>query len=587
MTTRLLLMLMFLRCMHLSWSQTSVPAGNVSGVWTQAGSPYTIMGDIDIINGQTLIIQTGTTINFQGHYKFYVHGRLLAIGTPANKITFTAADTINGWWGVRVDAPVNANDSTILTYCNLKWGNASGNGSNDDLSGGALYINNFSKVRVDHCLLSKSKAQFAGAALHCVDCTPTIKSNTISLNSQSVAAVSLANSSLLFANNVVMDNLGGGILCTGTSTPSIAFNRINNNTFYGIAGVSSLAIRNNTISGNYGVGIDVGGMSPTSYTISNNIITHNSGTNGGGIFSISYGSMFIDYNLISNNRAAVFAGGLALLASAVNGTTSVTNNVIVNNENTTPSMNGGGVSILSYSPSFINNTVANNHCQGFGGGIELVGTPTSKVQNCVIYGNTAVSGGSQVHIRFGTNPNFTYNNIQGGLNAISIASNSFSGVYQNNIDQPPLFYQPSGGSGWLFAGDTTKWWLQSGSPCVDTGNPSGPYPASDFAGNLRLWGNCIDMGAYELQPPVGIAPHSRQNVILSVYPNPGQNQVTVEADIPGRLAVYSQLGELLMEQPVITGKNKIDISQLSNSIYLLKYSGNNYREWTIKLIKTE
>ena len=64
-----------------SSAQTTVPAGNVSGTWNLAGSPYLIQGDITIPNGSTLTINPGVTINFQGHYKFMVAGRILAIGT--------------------------------------------------------------------------------------------------------------------------------------------------------------------------------------------------------------------------------------------------------------------------------------------------------------------------------------------------------------------------------------------------------------------------------------------------------------------------------------------------------------------------
>src|SRR3972149_12202018 len=69
----------FSLCIH-SFSQTSIPAGNVSGTWNLAGSPYQIQGSIQIPDGQTLTIDPGVTVDFQGTYKLNVQGRLLAIG---------------------------------------------------------------------------------------------------------------------------------------------------------------------------------------------------------------------------------------------------------------------------------------------------------------------------------------------------------------------------------------------------------------------------------------------------------------------------------------------------------------------------
>ena len=38
---------------------TTIPGGNVSGIWDAAGSPYLIEGDITVPAGQTLTIEPG------------------------------------------------------------------------------------------------------------------------------------------------------------------------------------------------------------------------------------------------------------------------------------------------------------------------------------------------------------------------------------------------------------------------------------------------------------------------------------------------------------------------------------------------
>src|ERR1035437_8206879 len=96
------------------FASTSVPGGIVNGTWTLAGSPYNVQGSIQIVNGDSLIIQPGVTVNFQGAYKFLVLGKIKAIGTVTDSITFTANDTTVGWSGMRFDNTPVSNDSSIL-----------------------------------------------------------------------------------------------------------------------------------------------------------------------------------------------------------------------------------------------------------------------------------------------------------------------------------------------------------------------------------------------------------------------------------------------------------------------------------------
>ena len=58
------------------FAQTIVPGGNVSGIWTAAGSPYLIEGEITVPEGDTLVINPGVEVIFQGNFKFrsnFVH----------------------------------------------------------------------------------------------------------------------------------------------------------------------------------------------------------------------------------------------------------------------------------------------------------------------------------------------------------------------------------------------------------------------------------------------------------------------------------------------------------------------------------
>ncbi len=70
-----------------SLAQTHIQSGPVFGTWSFTGSPYYIEGEIAIPVGQTLTIEPGVLVEFQGHYKLTVQGQLLAVGT-ANRFNY-------------------------------------------------------------------------------------------------------------------------------------------------------------------------------------------------------------------------------------------------------------------------------------------------------------------------------------------------------------------------------------------------------------------------------------------------------------------------------------------------------------------
>jgi hypothetical protein len=56
---------------------TWVAAGEVSGTWTADGSPFMIFeGDVEVADGDSLLISEGVVIRFTGGYSFRVYGFL-------------------------------------------------------------------------------------------------------------------------------------------------------------------------------------------------------------------------------------------------------------------------------------------------------------------------------------------------------------------------------------------------------------------------------------------------------------------------------------------------------------------------------
>jgi hypothetical protein len=130
---------------------TFIPGGDVSGVWVASGSPYLILGEITVPAVDTLIIEPGVEVNFQGHYKLIVNGVLEAAGTETDSILFTAADTSEGWHGIRF---VDASNNSYLSYSIIEHGHTSGNG-------GGIYCYN-SNLTISYCTITANEGYFGG-----------------------------------------------------------------------------------------------------------------------------------------------------------------------------------------------------------------------------------------------------------------------------------------------------------------------------------------------------------------------------------------------------------------------------------------
>lgn len=276
-------------------AQTSVPGGNVSGVWTLAGSPYNVQGNIHINNANTLTIEPGVVVNFQGPYRLRVYGRLMAVGTIADSIVFTASGSNNPWEGIIFDSTPPTNDTSKIIYCKLQYGRS----GNNYLHGGAIHFWNVSKVVVSNCTITKCVAQEKGGAIYCgQNSSPIITYNTITNDTARFnpegcgGGIAIDGGSPVISNNIIAYNNashnGGGIYFNYNSTPIIKNNIISNNT------------------ASDGGGIYISNISNAK--ISNNVIANNTATNGGGIYSTNDNQSALINNTIVNNSADVGGG---------------------------------------------------------------------------------------------------------------------------------------------------------------------------------------------------------------------------------------------------------------------------------------
>ncbi|MCF7919956.1 MAG: carboxypeptidase regulatory-like domain-containing protein [Candidatus Cloacimonetes bacterium] len=217
MRTKVLFVFFILFLFILLTADTNIPAGNVSGIWNAAGSPYNIQGTIQVIAGSQLIIEPGVVVNFTGHYKFNILGTILAQGDEDDFITFTASNMVTGWHGLRFsNTTTTGQDQSALEYCLFEYGRATG--ISPDYQGGALYCINSSELVIQYSSFHDNSAA-TGGAIYLQNSHIELDYVEITGNSASGAGggVYLNGSDAEFSNVVITGNTsvydGGGVNC--------------------------------------------------------------------------------------------------------------------------------------------------------------------------------------------------------------------------------------------------------------------------------------------------------------------------------------------------------------------------------------
>lgn len=607
---------------NIGFSQTTISGGSVFGHWPLSGSPYIINGSIQVPNDSTLTIDPGVIVNFQGTYKFLINGRLLAIGTATDTIVFTAADTHNGWRGIRFDNTNVTNDSSKIVFCKIQYGKAYGSAPED--LGGGLYIDNFSKVLISNSLITKCKAKKRGGGIYIKSANPSLLNNKIFYDSLDFsgwgyggAGICLVTSNSIINSNIISNNVGnmnsngGGIYIEQASpyasTPSISGNTIQHNSAGNGGGIyissGTPTIINNTISNNFSpLGGGIFTISSSFPYISNNVIYQNSSYVAGGIDC--HGKTIINGNIISNNITRGCGGGIRCFSDSV----VISNNTICNNtvqDSTYIDDGGGGVCFLncnpgtlmynnivcnntayngagvlcggSANPTLSNNTISSNNALYNGGALLCSSNSNPVLYNCILWGNSDTTNNTQVYLHDEpSDPSFYYCDVQGNSTSFNLNTNFYTGIYQNNIDTDPMFVSPSGGSGTGFDGLVADWSLQAGSPCIDAGNPTGTYVLTDIAGNPRVAGAFIDMGAYE-------SPSISTNVNelaftskIKLYPNPssGNFKLNTADGVLSKIEIVDLLGKVVYSKAFQqqNSNNEIELSNPEKGVYFAKYT---------------
>lgn len=190
----------------ISWATDVRGPISTDTTWTEANSPYVMIGSIIVHEGATLTIASGVTVEVGDEFAITIQGCLVAVGTATKPIVFTA-ETGNepGKWGnirfedTSTDAEFDANgnyvNGSILQHCIVEYAGSSGEGAvwcenaspyinwcdirHNAKSG--IYANHSAPMFISNCTISNNTAS-AGGGIYANSSTVTISNCTISNN---------------------------------------------------------------------------------------------------------------------------------------------------------------------------------------------------------------------------------------------------------------------------------------------------------------------------------------------------------------------------------------------------------------------
>ncbi len=230
--------------------------GYVDGEWILDESPYIVTDDITVRNGESLTIEPGVEIRFDGSHAFWVFGTISAVGTDDAPILFTTNREGRTWRSIRL----NGADNCEFSYCIFEFSERVDNWPEVDGRGGAIYGYRCDDFTLTHSVFRENSTNGIGGGICFFESNGVISDNHFYDNWSFSEVVWLERSEMPFLRNLVENNLGdytaGVYVALGSplvSGNTIRFNESGERVDWGSAlyfVTSNSAVTNNLIYGN-------------------------------------------------------------------------------------------------------------------------------------------------------------------------------------------------------------------------------------------------------------------------------------------------------------------------------------------------
>lgn len=426
--------------------------GNVSGLWTK-GNTYRVTGNITVPAGQTLTIEEGVEVKFDGYYSLIVNGTILTNGSATNFVKFTSNKTspTNKDWNQIV---INSTETSKIDYSIIEYGKV----KNDDniglinVNGNLTLTNSIIRNSEQSAISIRNAGNLTAKNNKIYDCAygfsvfttgiVNIENNEIFNHSIIGINIHTSSSQSVFKNNIVYNCIFDAIQVQGTYKieRNIVFNSgVGINVVYAMPNI----VNNTIFSNKQGISIYNNESIITKPKINSNIITDNLYY---GIYSTgTHKPDLVSYNLFYNNRSGNGNNNLPvgvgpIITTNKNNTPSdAYYNIFVNPEfesiniadasfstlkNISPAINAGDPSI-----STSNGTIVDIGAKELDGNLSTGEFTNTKLTNVKVFPNPTSD-----FLSFETNQNYTFDSIKffdvNGKNIDHVKLNESRSTYQ-------------------------------------------------------------------------------------------------------------------------------------------------------------